>query len=160
PVPGGPQNTIEPTVPRSIASRSGLPGASRCRWPTISSSVRGRMRAASGCVTRGAKSDAVPRSLSPSSAFFFFRSLIISVLHRCKAAGNEIQTAARDEAERDAPTGAVLEFRYQVRRGDVQRHARGDGKPVGSKKLEAVRDEQACYCRNAERSRRHHSAPA
>ena len=48
PLPGGPQKIIEPGTPRSIASRSGLPGASRCSCPTNSSSVRGRMRAASG----------------------------------------------------------------------------------------------------------------
>ena len=30
PLPGGPQKIIEPGTPRSTASRSGLPGASRC----------------------------------------------------------------------------------------------------------------------------------
>ena len=48
PLPGGPQKIIEPGTPRSIASRSGLPGASRCACPANSSSVRGRIRAASG----------------------------------------------------------------------------------------------------------------
>ena len=48
PVPGGPQRIIECSWPRSSACRSGLPGASRCSCPTNSSSVRGRMRSASG----------------------------------------------------------------------------------------------------------------
>ena len=30
PLPGGPQKIIEPGTPRSIASRRGLPGASKC----------------------------------------------------------------------------------------------------------------------------------
>jgi hypothetical protein len=38
----------DPTVPRSIASRNGFPGASTDSWPTNSFRVRGRMRAASG----------------------------------------------------------------------------------------------------------------
>ena len=58
PEPGGPQKIIDPTLPFSMASRSVLPGASRCSCPTNSSSVRGRMRAASGCADAGgAKSD-------------------------------------------------------------------------------------------------------
>ena len=46
--PGGPQKTIEPTVPDSIAVRNGLPSARRCRCPANSSSDRGRLRAAAG----------------------------------------------------------------------------------------------------------------
>ncbi len=48
PQPGGPHRIIECTCPDSTARRSALPGASRRRWPTISSRVRGRMRSASG----------------------------------------------------------------------------------------------------------------
>ncbi len=48
PVPGGPQKIIDVGSSCSIASRSGLPGPSRCCCPTNSSSVRGRMRSASG----------------------------------------------------------------------------------------------------------------
>src|SRR3954471_17474426 len=51
PLPGGPQKIIEPGVPRSIASRNGFPIPSRCSCPTNSSSVAGRMRAASGRVS-------------------------------------------------------------------------------------------------------------
>src|SRR5216684_434923 len=50
PVPGGPQKIREPRSSRSIWVRSGLPGPTRCSWPTNSSSVRGRMRSASGRV--------------------------------------------------------------------------------------------------------------
>ena len=48
PEPGGPQKTIELTLPRSIASLSDFPGARRCSCPTNSSSVLGRILAASG----------------------------------------------------------------------------------------------------------------
>ena len=41
PVPGGPQKIIDCSRSRSIASRSGAPGASSASWPTNSSSVRG-----------------------------------------------------------------------------------------------------------------------
>ena len=56
PTPGGPQKMIEPGSSRSICSRSGLPGPSRCSWPTNSSSVRGRMRSASGVERSGGSS--------------------------------------------------------------------------------------------------------
>ena len=48
PVPGGPQRMIEESRSASMRLRSGAPGPSRCCWPTISSRVRGRIRAASG----------------------------------------------------------------------------------------------------------------
>jgi acyl carrier protein len=48
PVPGGPQRIIECSRPDSKATRSGLPGPSRCGWPITSSSVFGRSRSASG----------------------------------------------------------------------------------------------------------------
>ena len=50
PVPGGPQKMSEPVSSRSICVRRGLPGPIRCSWPANSSSVRGRMRSASGRV--------------------------------------------------------------------------------------------------------------
>src|SRR5690606_14691173 len=46
--PGGPQKIIECSAPCSSAVRSGRPGPSRCCCPAYSSSVAGRMRAASG----------------------------------------------------------------------------------------------------------------
>ena len=52
PVPGGPQSTTDESRSDSIRTRSGLPGPSRCCWPTTSSSVRGRSRAASGARLR------------------------------------------------------------------------------------------------------------
>src|SRR4051812_13503698 len=48
PVPGGPQNRMLPVSSRSMATRSGLPGPRMCSCPMNSSSVRGRMRSASG----------------------------------------------------------------------------------------------------------------
>src|SRR5262249_42466453 len=52
PVPGGPQKTIEVRRSSSIRRRRSLPLASRCSCPTNSSSVRGRIRSASGAEER------------------------------------------------------------------------------------------------------------
>src|SRR5271166_4065453 len=54
PVPGGPQKMSDPMSSRLICTRSGLPGPIKCSWPTYSSSVRGRMRSASGRVASAA----------------------------------------------------------------------------------------------------------
>ncbi len=56
PTPGGPQKINEPVSSRSIWTRSGLPGPRMCSCPTNSSSVRGRMRSASGRVLSPASS--------------------------------------------------------------------------------------------------------
>ena len=52
PVPGGPHSTTDDSRSDSMSTRSGLPGPSRCCWPTTSSSERGRSRAASGARAR------------------------------------------------------------------------------------------------------------
>ena len=56
PTPGGPQKIIEATWSDSISRRSTFPGPIRCCWPTNSSSVSGRSRAASGWEAAGAAS--------------------------------------------------------------------------------------------------------
>ncbi len=48
PVPGGPQRITDVSRSASIRRRRGAPGPRRCSWPTISSRVRGRRRAARG----------------------------------------------------------------------------------------------------------------
>ena len=48
PVPGGPQSNIETGLPDSTTRRKAAPCLSRGSWPTTSSRVRGRIRAASG----------------------------------------------------------------------------------------------------------------
>ena len=48
PVPGGPHRISDSRRPLARRSRSTRPGPSRCCWPTNSSTVRGRMRSASG----------------------------------------------------------------------------------------------------------------
>src|SRR6202011_224492 len=48
PVPGGPQKIIDVGSSCSICTRNGFPGPTRCSCPTNSSSVRGRIRSASG----------------------------------------------------------------------------------------------------------------
>ena len=53
PTPGGPHRIIECGRPDSNATRSGLPGPSRCAWPITSSMFRGRIRSASGAPAGG-----------------------------------------------------------------------------------------------------------
>ena len=48
PVPGGPHSSRDIDWSPSISRRSGAPSARSCSWPTSSSSVRGRIRTASG----------------------------------------------------------------------------------------------------------------
>ena len=76
PVPGGPHRMIDCSRSRSIASRSGLPGASRSSWPTNSSSVRGRIRSASGAFARlatGASSSGNRESMRVQTSEFRFQ---------------------------------------------------------------------------------------
>ena len=66
PTPGGPQKIIDAGSSLSICMRRGLPGPTRCCWPIYSSSVRGRMRSASGAAWRvdaGASSGVPPKRL-------------------------------------------------------------------------------------------------
>ena len=51
--PGGPHSRSEARWPRATDRRSGPRSPTRCSWPTNSSSVRGRIRAASGCRSGG-----------------------------------------------------------------------------------------------------------
>src|SRR5438105_8310867 len=48
PEPGGPHRIIECGLPDANATASGLPAASRCRWPMTSANALGRNRSASG----------------------------------------------------------------------------------------------------------------
>ena len=66
PVPGGPHRITEDSRSASISSRSGRPGPIRWSWPTISSRVRGRSRAASGA-RRLSRSAAAASNRSPST---------------------------------------------------------------------------------------------
>ena len=50
PVPAGPHRMEEPTRSDSASARNGAPGPTRCSWPTTSSRVRGRRRAARGAL--------------------------------------------------------------------------------------------------------------
>src|SRR5579875_463657 len=65
PLPAGPQRIAEPTRSLSMSVRSGAPGATRCCWPTTSSSERGRRRMASGPpVARSRSALALNRSVA------------------------------------------------------------------------------------------------
>src|SRR5262249_48224672 len=56
PQPGGPQKSMEPRLSDSICRRGGLPGRRSFSWRMNSSSVRGRMRSASGWWAEGESS--------------------------------------------------------------------------------------------------------
>ena len=85
PVPGGPERMIELNRSASIARRSSLPGSSRCRCPTYSSSERGRSRAASGIPEPFSASVSVPpvkdagNSGSSSNRFSLISSRTLSI---------------------------------------------------------------------------------
>jgi hypothetical protein len=67
PVPGGPHSTTDSGASPSTSRRSGAPRASRCAWPTTSSSVRGRIRTASGATRSAASRSAASNSESPAT---------------------------------------------------------------------------------------------
>ena len=64
PVPGGPHSSSAMGASSSTSRRSGLPSPSRCRCPTTSSRVRGRIRTASGSWDRWASAPASSNSVS------------------------------------------------------------------------------------------------
>ena len=65
----GPTGSTEPTRSDSARTRKGAPGPTRCSWPTTSSSVRGRRRAASGAWRWRRRSAASAKRLTaPASA--------------------------------------------------------------------------------------------
>ena len=150
PLPGGPQKIIEPATPRSIASRSGLPGASRCAWPANSSSVRGRMRAASGCASRAvdANSDVLGCVRSRASG--------PSVEPIPPAAARPRRTPARPPKKATAVSQPRLAWNSgtRLRRRDVQRHAGGQREPVPRERRDPLGQQHAEHRRGPERRRR------
>ena len=66
PQPGGPHRIIEPRSSLSMATRNGLPGPSSACCPANSSSVRGRMRSASGAVAATASASILAKRLMPA----------------------------------------------------------------------------------------------
>ena len=68
PVPGGPHSSSDIGASLSMSLRNGVPAAVRCRWPTTSSSVRGRIRTASGAAFSAARSSASSNKLSTPSS--------------------------------------------------------------------------------------------
>ena len=158
PLPGGPQKIIEPGTPRSIASRSGLPGASRCSCPTNSSSVRGRMRAASGWPSRGRAEERLallgtpfPCHDSSRAAYRIHRSSSRSVRK------NPSAPPKNASAVEPAPLG--LELRDQVRRRDVERHSGGERQAVARERRDLL-GEQDAQDRRQTRAPRPRRAPA
>ena len=67
PTPGGPQKIMDCTWSASMMRRRTLPGPIRCCWPATSSSVSGRMRAASGRAASACSSKSVTSCSSKES---------------------------------------------------------------------------------------------
>ncbi len=90
PVPGGPNRIIECGRPDSIAVRSAEPSPSRCCWPTNSSSVRGRIRAASGPSAGAASGSGSGASNRRSMPAVWSAATILSVLMDLQAEATEV----------------------------------------------------------------------
>src|SRR5213593_5276927 len=147
PEPGGPQKIMEPTAPRSIASRSGFPAARRCCWPTNSSSARGRIRAASGGGVRAAKRDsfsspilALERRSAIIDPLEFVARRAVSSRYRAR---REIQAAAQQKGRRNAPSALCLKFGNEIGGADVERHPGRHRQPILSEKCELVGEQHA-----------------
>ena len=96
PHPGGPHKIIEPISSRSICVRSGFPGPSNASCPVNSSSVRGRIRSASGC-------EAAPR---PSSGSSFAKRLIENIC------GSRLYYLRKSRFDRVLVAQALLPVRF------------------------------------------------
>src|SRR4051794_2070198 len=68
PEPGGPHRITDSGAWPETSCRSGAPGASRWSWPTSSSTVRGRIRTASGASPAGGVNEAASRPESARGA--------------------------------------------------------------------------------------------
>src|SRR5262245_50821308 len=100
PTPGGPHRIIECGRPDSNATRSGLPGPSRCAWPITSSMVRGRMRSARGALPGcAAVGFSVANKSSLMAHMVMTRAARLAALHK-----GEFQMAERD----GGPVRAIL----------------------------------------------------
>ena len=99
PVPGGPQKISECSAPLSIACRSGRPGPSRCSWPTNSSSVRGRIRSASGVPGRRRRR----RSSNRDPLTICIRALPAGLVQDQRGGDGDVERVdARPHRDRDA----------------------------------------------------------
>ena len=117
PTPGGPQKIIELASSRSICTRSGLPGPTRCSWPTNSSRLRGRMRSASGAVPRA---DSLEESCGRSGS-------IIEEAHR-RAPAPRLTLWRRLRAGRLPNAAATLHTAARWRRRPHSGSRRGRGR--------------------------------
>src|SRR5690242_8931274 len=108
PTPGGPHRIIECGLPAANATASGLPGASRCRWPITSAIDRGRRRSASGV------SCASSAGTANRSAGNWARSSIAML--RCALLPYDIRTLRGREAE---GAGRKLRIALQVAEGQL-----------------------------------------
>ena len=131
-----------PAGPRRSSSRArrarwprgaACPAPSRCSWPTNSSSVRGRMRAASGCAPRAVDAN------SDSSPWSGARFRGISEPSPRAAARRRRSQRPAEERHRGEPSALGLELRHQVGRRHVERDARGNREPVLRERRHAAR---------------------
>ena len=145
PLPGGPQKIIEPGTPRSIASRSGFPGASRCSCPANSSSAaRPHPGGQRLCLARGRREQ---RLLGPRRTALPRHQRIHAFE---QALGQEEGQRAAEERRRGEPAALGLELGHQVRRGDVQRDPGGERQPVPGERRHLLGQQHAEHRGDAE----------
>src|SRR5262245_7010803 len=100
------------------------------------------MRAANGWGIVRSNNEPVPRSFTLSSLRDLRRSIRIQLhLYRSDTARYEIQHAPAHEAERNTPAWAILKFRDEVRRSDVERHTGRNRESVRPQKRHVVRQQ-------------------
>src|SRR6266704_6978018 len=118
PHPGGPQKSMEPRLSFSICTRRDLPGPRSFSWPMNSSSVRGRMRSASGWLAAGTSGSGADGGNLEKRLTLFLDvrrghrvSLASSLVKNDGRSGSSIQgfdTAGHGNA--NARIGAALDF--------------------------------------------------
>ena len=132
----GPRRPSSRRVPFSIASRSGLPGASRCALPDDT-----RRACADACAPRAAAAAPLEqrpcRARSPRR-----RARVCHARAHSPAPARAPRSTTPQPAtklERNPPSRTFLKLRHEIRRADVQRHARGEREPVASRSTASLR---------------------
>src|SRR5690606_25950504 len=136
PLPGGPQRMSELSRSCSIARRSSVPGPTTCSWPTNSSSVRGRMRSASGALLRSrSRLWASNRSIAPPAVHGDQSTPIV-----LDGSARSSYTACGGHRPTQRPRGGRGKSRMDLH--VVQIHY-GDGRPAPNRELETTALQQA-----------------
>ena len=123
PVPGGPHRMIDCSLSSWMAFRSGRPGPISASWPTNSSSVRGRMRSASGAdgsIAAGGAPGSSKRFTIDSCAL---ARCFVSDERRCDADVERLDRGAHGDGQPDVRF--VEQILRQTATLTAQEHCRG-----------------------------------